>query len=254
MKISVIMAAYNSSATIAPAVESFLAQDYPDKELIVIDGASRDDTCAIVRAFESPLIRLHSEPDKGIYDAMNKGLARVTGDAFGCLNSDDCYARPDALRLIAEGLARADLVSGQLNFVREHDGSAPVRIWRPEQYRTGAYRRGFSLPHPTTYARRAVLDHVGKFSTEYRSASDYDWLMRALEVHGFSHAVIETVLVNMRIGGESTAGLAAILQNSRELLAIRRDRLGSGPIDAALFLNLIKKFGQRIAPRPASKD
>lgn len=254
MKISVIMAAYNSGATIGRAVESFLAQDHPDKELIVIDGASRDDTCAIVRAFDSPLIQLHSQPDKGIYDAMNKGLARVTGDAFGCLNSDDCYARPDALRLIAEGLARADLVSGQLNFVREHDGSAPVRIWRPEQYRPGAYARGFSLPHPTTYARRAVLDRVGTFSTEYRSASDYDWLMRALEVHGCSHGVIDAVLVNMRIGGESTAGLSAILQNSRELLAIRQRRLGSGPVDAALFLNLIKKLRQRTAPQAAQKD
>lgn len=254
MKISVIMAAYNSSATIGGAVESFLAQDHPDKELIVVDGASRDDTCEIVRAFDSPLIRLHSEPDKGIYDAMNKGLARVSGDAFGCLNSDDCYARPDALSLIAEALAGADLVSGQLNFVREHDGSAPVRLWRPEHYRSGAYGRGFSLPHPTTYARRAVLDRVGLFSTQYRSASDYDWLMRALEIHGFSHAVIDAVLVNMRIGGESTAGLSAILQNSRELLAIRRDRLGSGPIDAALFLNLIKKIKQRTAPRPVQKD
>lgn len=253
-KVSVIMAAYNSGATIGRAVESFLAQDHPDKELIVIDGASHDDTCAIVEAFNSPLIQLHSQPDKGIYDAMNKGLARVTGDAFGCLNSDDCYARPDALRLIAKGLEGADLVSGHLNFVREHDGSAPVRVWRPEQYGTDAYRRGFSLPHPTTYARRAVLDRVGLFSTEYRSASDYDWLMRALAVHGFSHAVIDAVLVNMRIGGESTSGVSAILQNSRELLAIRHHRLGTGPIDAALFINLIKKFRQRTAPRPAPKD
>ena len=254
MKISVVMAAYNSSATIGWSIDSFLAQEHPNKELIVIDGASRDETCAIVRAFDSPLIQLHSEPDRGIYDAMNKGLARVSGDAFGCLNSDDCYARPDALRLIAEGLECADLVSGQLNFVREHDGSTPVRVWRPEQYRRGAYARGFSLPHPTTYARRMVLDRVGAFSTEYRSASDYDWLMRAFAVHGFSHQVIDEVLVNMRIGGQSTAGLTAILKNSRELLAIRRRRLGSGPVDAALFLNLFKKIMQRTAPQAVPED
>lgn len=253
MKISVIMAAYNSSATIARAVESFLAQDHPEKELIVVDGASTDESCAIVEDFGSPLIHVFSEPDKGIYDAMNKGLARMKGDAFGCLNSDDCYARPDALHLISEGLKHTDLVSGQLNFVREHDGSAAVRVWRPEQYSRGAYARGFSLPHPTTYARRAVLDRVGTFSTEYRSASDYDWLMRALEVQGFSHGVIDAALVNMRIGGESTAGLSAILQNSRELLAIRRQRLGSGRIDSALFLNLIKKMQQRTAPRAIRK-
>lgn len=131
MKISVIMAAYNSQATIGRAIESFLVQTHPGKELIVIDGASKDNTCAIVENFNSPLICLRSERDKGIYDAMNKGLRRVSGDAFGCLNSDDCYARPDALALIADALKEADIVSGRLHFVRKHDGSAPVRRWHP---------------------------------------------------------------------------------------------------------------------------
>jgi len=247
MKISVIMAAYNSQATITRSIESFLQQDYPSKELIVIDGASRDETCAIVKAFKSPLIRLHSEKDMGIYDAMNKGLSRVTGQGFGCLNSDDCYARPDALSLIAAALQHADIVSGRLDFVREHDGSEPVRIWHPTVHRHGAYARGFSLPHPTTYARRAVLDRVGLFSTDYRSASDYDWLLRSLEIEGFSHTVIREVLVNMRIGGESTSGVRAIWQNSREMLQVRRERLGSGPVDKAMFLNLYKKLKQRVA-------
>lgn len=246
MKISIIMAAYNSQATIGRSIESFLQQDYLEKELIVVDGASSDQTCAIVKGFNSPLIRLHSERDIGIYDAMNKGLSRVTGQGFGCLNSDDCYARPDALSLIAEGLQSADIVSGRLDFVREHDGSAPVRVWRPVKHKRGAYVRGFSLPHPTTYARRAVLDSVGLFSTAYRSASDYDWLLRALEVEGFSHAVIKEVLVNMRIGGESTSGVRAIWQNSREMLQVRRERLGSGAVDAATFLNLYKKIKQRM--------
>jgi glycosyltransferase len=245
MKISVIMAAYNSQATIGRAIDSFLAQTHPDKELIVIDGASKDNTCAIVESFNSPLIRLHSERDKGIYDAMNKGLRRVSGDAFGCLNSDDCYARPDALALIADALKDADIVSGRLHFVREHDGSAPVRRWYPELHRPGAYARGFSLPHPTSYARRKVLERVGEFSTHYRSASDYDWLMRALEIEGFSHAIIDEVLVNMRVGGESTAGLRAFWQNSRELLKVRQERLGSGVLDAAVFLNLYRKLKQR---------
>lgn len=112
-------------------------------------------------------------------------------------------------------------------------------------YRPGAYARGFSLPHPTSYARRTVLERVGEFSTQYRSASDYDWLMRALEIEGFSHAIIDEVLVNMRIGGESTAGLRAIWQNSRELLAVRQKRLGSGVLDIAMVLNLYRKFMQR---------
>lgn len=244
MKISVVMAAWNSEATIASAIESFLEQDHADRELIVVDGASRDRTCEIVESFGSPLIRLSSEPDKGIYDAMNKGLARVTGDAFGCLNSDDRYARKDSLSLVAAALETSDLVSGTLHFVREHDGSLPVRRWIPAAHRRGAYAKGYTLPHPTTYARRRVLDRIGGFSTAYRSASDYDWLMRALEIEGFSHAVVDAVLVDMRLGGESTSGLRSMLNNSREMLAVRRDRLGSGMIDLALFLNAARKLQQ----------
>lgn len=244
MKISVIMAAWNSEATIATAVQSFLDQDYPNRELIVVDGASHDRTCGIVKSFNSPLITLSSEPDKGIYDAMNKGLSRVTGDVFGCLNSDDRYARKDSLSLIAAAIAHADLVSGTLHFVREHDGSRHVRRWVPTPHRKGAYATGYTLPHPTTYAKREVLERVGTFSTRYRSASDYDWLMRALEVEGFRHAVIDAVLVDMRLGGESTGGMRSLINNAREMLAIRRERIGSGMIDMALFLNLAKKLRQ----------
>ena len=243
MKISVIMAAYNSQATIGQAISSFLEQDYHDKELIVIDGASSDRTCEIVRAFDSPLISLHSGPDKGIYDAMNKGLCRVTGDAFGCLNSDDKFHDATVLTKIAHSLEKVDLVSGHLHFVREH-GNVPVRVWRPVCHTPGAFARGFTLPHPATYARREVLERVGEFSIAYRSAGDYDWLMRALELELFRHAVIGEVLVDMRIGGESTGGLNVIIKNSREMLEIRRKRLGSGIVDAALFLNLFIKLKQ----------
>lgn len=245
MKISAITVCYNSESTIRHTLDSFFGQTHPEKEIVIIDGASSDRTVDIIKEYSCEALKLLSEPDNGIYDAMNKGLRRVSGDAFGCLNSDDCYARPDALALIADALKDADVVSGRLHFVREHDGSAPVRKWYPELHRPGAYARGFSLPHPTTYARRTVLERVGEFSTEYRCASDYDWLMRALEIEGFSHAIIDEVLVNMRIGGESTAGLRAIWQNSRELLEIRQKRLDSGVLDVAMFLNFYKKFKQR---------
>lgn len=247
MKISVVMAAYNSEATIGRSIESFLSQSHPKKELIVVDGASQDNTCAIVKQFDSPLIRISSAPDLGIYDAMNKGLRQVKGDAFGCLNSDDCYTSSNVLALIAEALDSVDIVSGGLHFVREHDGSPPVRVWLPEPYRAGAFKKGFSLPHPSTYARRVVLDRVGEFSTNYAIASDYDWLLRALELEGFSHAATEEILVNMRIGGASTGGARAIWTNSRELLKIRRERLNSGLIDIALFRNLIIKIRQQYA-------
>lgn len=249
MKISVITACYNSEATVAKSIESFLAQDYQDKELIVVDGASKDRTCDVVKSYASPLISLQSEPDRGIYDAMNKGLRRVTGDAFGCLNSDDCYHSSESLSLIAEALKTSDVVSGQLYFVREHDGSAPTRIWNPAAFTRGAYRWGYTVPHPTTYARRCVLDKVGEFVPAYRSAGDYDWILRALELEGFSHQVIDAVLVDMRVGGESTNGLRALYNNSREMLAVRQRRLGSGVVDMALILNLLRKVTQTLPKR-----
>lgn len=244
LKISVVMAAYNSQATIAKSIESFLIQDHLDKELLVIDGASKDNTRNIVEGFRSPLIKIFSEPDKGIYDAMNKGLRLVSGDAFGCLNSDDCYARSDSLSIIARALETADIVSGRLNFVREHDGMAPVRVWVPKPHKHGAYARGYSLPHPSTYAKRSVLKRVGEFRTDYGSAGDYDWLMRALELEGFSHTVVDQALVNMRLGGDSTAGVKALWRNSKGLLKVRQDRLGSGYIDLAAFLNIAAKIRQ----------
>lgn len=243
MKLSIVMAAYNSEATIGTAIASFLEQDHADKELIVIDGASTDATCDIVQGFDSPQVRLFSGPDKGIYDAMNTGLGKVTGDAFGFLNSDDRYHDATALTRLGQALDQADIVSGRLHFVREH-GGRPIRVWQAQQHRPGVYPRGFTLPHPSTYARRKVLDRVGEFSIAYRSAGDYDWLLRALEIEGFTHRVIDDPIVDMKIGGESTGGLKAIINNSREMLQVRRERLGSGAIDMALFLNLFIKIKQ----------
>ncbi len=244
MKISVIMASFNSSDTINFAIESFLNQEYPEKELIVVDGASSDKTCNLVQSFKSPSITLLSEPDNGIYDAMNKGLRLMTGDAFGCLNSDDKYSSEKSLSVIARALQFSDIVSGQLSFVREHDGSRAVRVWQPQAFTPGAYSRGYSLPHPSTYAKREVYDQVGDFSTQYYSAGDYDWLLRALENEGFSHSVVKNCLVDMRLGGDSTSGIGAIYRNARGLLKVRQDRLGSGRLDLAVFLNLLKKIKQ----------
>lgn len=244
MRISVVMVCFNSEATIGSAIDSFLMQEHADRELIVIDGASRDRTCDIVRSYESSLIALTSEPDSGLYDAMNKGLRRFTGDAFGFLNSDDCFHDPQALSRISDALLSADLVTGGLNFVRAHDSSAPVRVWKAEGHQKGAFRRGWSVPHPTTYARRSVFEKVGEFDPSYHSASDYDWLMRALEIEGFRHTAITSTLVDMMLGGTSTAGPRAVLQNTFEKLKVRQTRLDAGFVDAAIIYNAITKLKQ----------
>ena len=243
MLISTIMVCRNAGTTIGGSVESFLAQDHAAKELVVVDGASADDTLEVLAGFDAPEIKVESGRDAGIYDAMNKGLARMTGEAFGFLNADDRYVGASALGQVAEALGQAEMVTGHLNFVADH-GKRPVRVWPAEPYWEGAFRQGWVPPHPTTYARRSVYDRVGGFDASFRIAGDYDWLMRALEIEGVSHGVVDAVLVDMALGGVSTASWRTPFENAAEKLRARRMRLGAGMVDAALFRGMVRKLGQ----------
>lgn len=235
MKISVITVCYNAERTIGHTIESFLAQSHSYKELIVVDGASRDGTVKLVESFGSPEVKLISEPDKGLYDAMNKGLARYHGDAIGFLNADDRFASPDSLARIVTALEGCDMVSGDLDFVRDHQSAMVVRRWRGRPYTPGGFRRGWMAAHPTFYARRRVVESVGRFDLTYRIAADYDFMLRAYELHSFRSRHVAEVLVHMQQGGASTAGFKAYWLSNREALHSRQRWLRSGMIDYALF-------------------
>ena len=242
MKISVVTVAYNSSATIGETVRSFLEQTHREKEMVVIDGASTDDTVATVEAFGSPDIRIFSEKDAGPYDAMNKGLARYTGDAVGILNSDDTFHGPDTLARIAEGLAEADIAYGDVDMVGDHITKTVMRAWKAGAYRRGIFRSGWMPPHPTFYARRAVIDRVKAFDTSYRIAADYDLMMRAMELTTFRVQYVPSVLVDFQLGGISSRNFRATVNSNLESLRARRANLGAPPIDAALFLRPLRKL------------
>lgn len=244
MKMSVITVAYNAAATIGYTLESFLLQDHPDKELLVIDGASKDDTLRVVEQFASDQIRVVSEPDKGLYDAMNKGLALFTGEAVGFLNADDRYNDAKVLSDISAALAAADIVYGDLDFVANHVDGLVVRTWRGTPWRKGAFQRGWMPAHPTFYMRRRVAEAVGGFDTSLRIAADYDYMLRALELGGFDSQLISRTLVQMMTGGASTSGLRGYLKSNLEALRARRRWLGSGLVDAALLAKPLGKVGQ----------
>lgn len=246
MKISTIMVCYNSEATIGGAVESFLAQSYSEKELIVIDGQSTDSTLKILQSFLQSEVKVFSGEDTGIYDAMNKGLSQFSGDAFGFLNSDDRYTHPHVLREISEALTTADIVSGNIQYCRSHNSGSvsPTRIWRSTKFTSGAFKKGWIVPHPATYATRRVYETVGCFDTSYRIAGDYDWILRALEVENFQHSIIDAILVDMKLGGASTSGIKALVTNSIETLRARRRWLNSGLVDAAMVYNVVRKIRQ----------
>jgi len=235
MKISVVTACYNSEATIAWTIQSFLSQTHPHKELLIVDGASTDRTLEIARGFANPEIRIVSERDHGIYDAMNKGLRLYTGDAVGFLNSDDTFHDTDALSRIAGGLKKADAVHGGVVFVRSHETKRIMRTWKGESFKRGQFRWGWLPPHPTFYIRRSLVEKIGEFDLSYASAADYDYMLRALELHAESTAYVPGPLVDFLAGGASS-GLKRVVLANFGCLRSRREHLGAPFLDLAFFL------------------
>lgn len=227
MRISVITATYNSGRTIGDTLESVLRQTYRDIELIVVDGASRDDTMDVVRRYEPRFGgRMHwtSEPDRGIYDAMNKGIARATGDVIGILNSDDFYTSDTVLERVAEAMAGGDVdaVYGDIHYVRDGDLRRCVRYYSSRPFRRWMMRLGFMPAHPSFYCRREVYERCGTFDTTYRVAADFENLLRLIYVNRIKTRYLPVDFVTMRTGGASTSGLSSHRQIMRDHLRALR--------------------------------
>ena len=228
MKISVITAVYNNRDTIADALDSVLTQTHGDVELIVIDGGSTDGTLEILRHYADRISVLVSEPDNGIYDALNKGLQLATGEIVGFLHSDDVFADADALARIAKVFATpgVDAVYGDLEYVKKSAPEVVVRYWKSGEYSADKLRHGWMPPHPTFYVKRDVYERLGGFDTRYRIAADYDCMLRFLGV-GVQVAYLPQVLVRMRLGGASNRSLKNILlKMAEDWRALRSNRIG----------------------------
>lgn len=229
MKISIITAVYNREHLISEAIESVQSQIYGNVEHLVQDGASTDATVSAICKVAKPSLRLASEPDFGIYDAINKGIMRSTGDIVGLMHSDDLFAHSQVLSLIADKFDKtdADGIYGDLQYVSAHDSSRVVRHWRSGDFSLSKLRRGWMPPHPTLYLRREVFDRWGLYDTSLRISADYEAMLRYLMRGGISLAYIPEVLVKMRVGGESNRSLSTMILKSREdLAAIRQHNLG----------------------------
>lgn len=213
MKISIITATYNSGKTVGDTLKSVLAQTYHDYELLVVDGASKDNTLEVVKKME-PLfegrMRYISEPDKGIYDAMNKGIRMATGEVIGILNSDDFYTSDDALACIAWTLEneKVDAVYGDIHYVDDEDLKKCVRYYSSKPFRRWMMRLGFMPAHPSFYCRKEVYEKFGAFDAEnYRVAADFENLLRLIFVNKIKTHYINKDFVTMRTGGASNSGL-----------------------------------------------
>lgn len=227
MKISIITVSYNSASTIRDTIESVLSQRYENIEYIVVDGASSDTTMAIVNEYGSKIAKVVSEPDKGIYDAMNKGISLATGDIIGILNSDDFFETDDVVGSVASCFAsspESQLVFGDIVFVDPNDLNTVTRFYGAGHFRSWKLRFGWMPPHPATFIRAEAYKLAGPYSILYRISADYEMFVRLLVVHKLPFARLDQVLVRMRAGGVSTSGVRSSLRLNREIVqACRRN-------------------------------
>lgn len=218
MKVSIITATYNSVSTIIDAIESVNNQTYENIEHIIIDGGSVDSTVNVVNKFGKRISTLISEPDKGIYDALNKGIALSTGDVIGFMHSDDIFASNTVVEKIVEEFEKnnTDSVYGDLDYVQKADLNKVVRKWVSGGFSLSKIKRGWMPPHPTFYMKREKYNLHGGFNLSYKIAADYDSILRYFWQGKISTAYIPEVLVKMRVGGASNRSIKNMIQKSKE--------------------------------------
>ena len=220
MKISVVTICYNSAELIDDAIKSVLSQDYPDLEYIIVDGNSTDNTMEIVRGYGDKIHTVVSEPDKGLYDAINKGVDLATGDVVGFLHSDDYFTGTGVISSIAKAFKEQDVDAtySDLRYVDRENTDRLIRDWKTGLYTKGGFRRGWSAPHETFYLKKSCYEKYGNYRLDFEISSDYELMLRMIHKHEISLAYIREVLVVMRVGGKSNVSL----QN--RLLANKEDR------------------------------
>lgn len=244
MKISIITATYNCADVVGCCLASVGRQTYRDKEHIVIDGASTDGTLAVLRAQSDLLSALVSEPDGGIYDALNKGITLSSGEIIGFLNSDDFYTHDRILEAVVRCFSEdleLEACYADLMYVDRSDISRVVRYWRSESFVPGSFSQGWCPAHPTFFVRRSVYERLGGFDLRYRIASDVELMMRFLEAHKLRAKYMPEVWVKMRLGGTTNRNFYNIfVQNFEVLVALKRH---------GLIVNPLSFFGRKLWSR-----
>ena len=218
IKVSIVVATYNSADTLGDTLDSILRQTYQNYEVVLCDGASQDDTMKVVESYKERFgarLNAFSEKDKGIYDAMNKGIERATGDIVGILNSDDFYTSDDVLeRIVAtfKSIPLLEAVYGDVHYVKPKDLNRPVRYYSSRYFRPRNMRMGFMPAHPSFYCLKELYSTYGKYRLDYKVAADFDQLFRLLYIHRIRARYIDMDFVTMRTGGASNSGLRSHLQ------------------------------------------
>ncbi|OOY11967.1 glycosyl transferase [Thioclava marina] len=248
MKISVITAVYNSQETVGEAIESVGRQTHPELEHLIIEGKSKDGSLAAIERASHDRMFLVSERDKGIYDALNKGVAQASGDIVGFVHSDDFLAHDNVLTRIAAAFEdpQVEAVFSNLDYVSQADTTKVVRHWATGPYSAAKLKRGWMPAHPTLYLRRSVYERLGGFDTSFRIAADYDFILRYFSQATGGSVYVPEVLYKMRLGGVSNRNLARIREKMGEdWRAIRRNKVGGVMTLANKNLSKLGQFVER---------
>jgi glycosyltransferase len=246
MKISIITITYNSAATVEDTIRSVIAQDYPDMEYLIIDGKSKDNTLTIVDKYRDRISKVVSEKDKGLYDALNKGIKHATGDVIGMLHSDDLYAHPQVISHVAEAFKKEPSVQGlyaDLVFVNRNDTNKVMRVWNSGAYEENAFVKGWMPPHPTFFVRKECYEQFGGFNTELKLSADYELMLRLIHKNKIKLAYLPEVIVKMRMGGVSNVSFFVKLKaNLEDKMAWKLNGLKPGMM--TIFMKPLRKLKQ----------
>lgn len=220
LKITIITACYNSEKTIKTTLNSVCNQTFKEIEHLIIDGKSTDKTILIAKSYPH-IKKIISEPDKGIYDAMNKGIKNASGDIIGFLNSDDLYVNNEVVSKVVSEFRKDPLLDScyaDLIYVNNLNTSKIVRYFKSSKFKQGLFSKGWCPPHPTFFVRRSIYEQYGSFDLNYHLASDFDLMIRFLEIHEIRSLYMAEPLVKMRMGGATNKNLKNILQQNLEIL------------------------------------
>lgn len=231
-KVSIITSVLNGADTIADTIESVIQQQYNNIEYIIIDGNSSDNTVPIIRRYGDKVDILVSEPDQGVYDAMNKGIKLATGDIIAMLNSDDVYADSSVVGQMVNLMETTlvDAAYSNLVYVDRDDTGRIKRFWNPGEYKEGAFLRGWTIPHPTFFCRREVYEKFGLYNTKFQIAADFELMLRFVEKHRIKVDYLPKVVVKMRTGGKANVLNGVIRGNMEIIRALRINGLHLSPL------------------------
>lgn len=245
MKISIITITYNSEATIEQTIQSVVNQTYADIEYILVDGKSEDNTLKILEKYKSKITRILSEKDNGLYDALNKGISMASGDVIGFLHSDDFYINNQVIQHYADTFLKegCDAVYSDLYYVDKNNTDKIIRKWKSGDYSANAFLNGWMPPHPTFFVKKEIYSKYGTFDLNFKSAADYELMLRFIHKHKISLGYLPEYTVKMRVGGKSNVSLKnRFSANLEDRMAWKKN--GLKPRFYTLYLKPLRKLLQ----------